>query len=177
MITRILVATDGSAHGRKAVDHAATLAARFAADLIVTHVLLRGEYSENMRHLAEIEYLGAEGGKQISEAFGRVPEGRFPSNVVVSTEKVKTPFELLAAMGTAVLDEAEAAARKAGVKNVEKRLEDGDPVRRILEVADAENVDLIVTGARGLSQLKRLLVGSVSQKLSQLSPVSCLVVH
>ena len=37
-------------------------------------------------------------------------------------------------------------------------------------------VDLIVVGTRGLSDLKGLLMGSVSHKLGQLSKVTCITV-
>jgi nucleotide-binding universal stress UspA family protein len=38
----------------------------------------------------------------------------------------------------------------------------GDPVEAVLQQADAIGADLIVTGSRGLSTLKRVLLGSVS---------------
>ncbi len=47
----------------------------------------------------------------------------------------------------------------------------------ILDIAKSENADLIVTGARGLSDVKALVVGSVSHKLAQMSPVTCVTVR
>ena len=47
----------------------------------------------------------------------------------------------------------------------------------ILETVEAEQADLVVSGARGLSDLKALMVGSVSHKLSHLSPVTCVTVR
>jgi nucleotide-binding universal stress UspA family protein len=47
---------------------------------------------------------------------------------------------------------------------------------QVRECESVEKANLIVSGARGLSDLKGLLVGSVSHKLSHLSPVTCITV-
>ncbi len=41
----------------------------------------------------------------------------------------------------------------------------GEPAQAILETAETEDVDLIVMGRRGLSRLKGMLLGSVSDKV------------
>lgn len=43
----------------------------------------------------------------------------------------------------------------------------GDPATAILEVAEDEQVDLIVIGRRGLGRLQGVLVGSVSEKVAR----------
>lgn len=53
----------------------------------------------------------------------------------------------------------------------------GDAVEVILEIAAAEEADLVVFGSRGLGVVKGLLLGSVSQQLSRLSPCPCLIVR
>jgi nucleotide-binding universal stress UspA family protein len=45
-------------------------------------------------------------------------------------------------------------------------LRDGDPASVIIEVANDEKPDLLVMGSRGLGGMQRLLLGSVSQKVS-----------
>ncbi len=55
-------------------------------------------------------------------------------------------------------------------------LREGNPAEAILKAAKQVDADLIVLGTRGLSDLKGLLLGSVSHKVIQLSPCSCLVV-
>ncbi|OIP98297.1 MAG: hypothetical protein AUK55_03180 [Syntrophobacteraceae bacterium CG2_30_61_12] len=45
-----------------------------------------------------------------------------------------------------------------------------DPAREILRRAEALHIDTIVVGRRGLSPMKRLLLGSVSDKIAQYSP-------
>jgi nucleotide-binding universal stress UspA family protein len=41
----------------------------------------------------------------------------------------------------------------------------GDPAQTILDIADDYNVDFICMGSRGLSGIKKLLIGSVSDKV------------
>ena len=53
----------------------------------------------------------------------------------------------------------------------------GEPVQKILEYADDEDVDLIVMATRGMSGLKRVLMGSVTEKVIRKSRQSVLVVR
>lgn len=53
----------------------------------------------------------------------------------------------------------------------------GEPVAKILEYADDESVDLIVMATRGISGLKRVLMGSVTEKVIRKSKQSVLVVR
>lgn len=59
------------------------------------------------------------------------------------------------------LNDAEAKARSEGVQ-VETALLEGDPANAVVEYADRIGADLIITGSRGLSTIKRVLLGSVS---------------
>ncbi|MCI4464999.1 MAG: universal stress protein, partial [Thermoproteus sp.] len=59
------------------------------------------------------------------------------------------------------LADARAKAEAAGV-SVETAMLEGDPAAAIVEYADKIGADLIVTGSRGLSSIKRVLLGSVS---------------
>jgi len=47
----------------------------------------------------------------------------------------------------------------------EHRLVIGDPAEEIVRIADEENVDLIVMATHGRTGLKRLLMGSVAEKV------------
>lgn len=53
---------------------------------------------------------------------------------------------------------------------------EGDPASEILRYCDGVNADLIVTGCRGMSRWKRLLIGSVSSRIVSESKVPTLVV-
>jgi nucleotide-binding universal stress UspA family protein len=53
----------------------------------------------------------------------------------------------------------------------------GDPADEILRLAEEREADLIVAGARGVSFLERLLVGSVADRLLKYADCSVLIVH
>jgi nucleotide-binding universal stress UspA family protein len=176
MVSKILIATDGSENAAKAVELGADLASKYGASVMLVHVLLRDHLSEGLRHMAEVEYEEAEGGRGLYEAISTLPDGRFPIANIVA-EDAQTPGKLLAAVAERVLDSAEAAVAAHGVARIERMVEDGDPARRIVAVAEDTGADMIVSGARGLSNIKALFVGSVSHKLAQLSPVTCVSVR
>jgi nucleotide-binding universal stress UspA family protein len=58
---------------------------------------------------------------------------------------------------------------------VEKHAREGDPAHVILDVAAEQKADLIVVGARGVTGLRRFMLGSVSSKLSHHAPTSLLI--
>jgi nucleotide-binding universal stress UspA family protein len=60
---------------------------------------------------------------------------------------------------------------------VETHAREGDPAEVILEVAQEQKADLIVVGNRGLTGIKRFLLGSVSGKLSHHAPCSVMIVR
>jgi len=62
------------------------------------------------------------------------------------------------------LSEAEDMAKKEGVL-VKTVCEEGEIYERIVDLADAENFDVIVMGRRGMSGLERALVGSVTARV------------
>lgn len=78
-----------------------------------------------------------------------------------------TTFELIEQLQTKakiILDEY----RKEAIKNnipIEVMLKQGDPAQIIIEIANASNYDLIITGSRGMSAFKELLLGSVTLKV------------
>lgn len=176
MVQKVLIATDGSDHARKAVAFGADIASKYGAEVVLVHVMLRDDLSENLRHFAEVEYQTAEGGRPVSESIAMIPEGRFPVTNL-QPKAAQSTDEVLRAVAEEVLDQAERIAKDHGASKVERIVEDGNPVKRILQVATDTGADLIVTGARGLSDVKALFIGSVSHKLSHLSPVTCISVR
>jgi nucleotide-binding universal stress UspA family protein len=56
-------------------------------------------------------------------------------------------------------------------------LKRGDAAQRIIETARAEKCDLVVIGSRGLGTFKQLLLGSVSQKVSNYTGCPVLIVR
>jgi nucleotide-binding universal stress UspA family protein len=71
------------------------------------------------------------------------------------------------------------AARDALRKSVEveTHVREGQPAEVIIDVANQEQADLIVVGSRGLTGIKRYLLGSVSSKVSQHAPCSVMIVR
>ena len=60
---------------------------------------------------------------------------------------------------------------------VETHAQEGEPAEVVIEVAQQHHADLIVVGDRGLTGLKRFLLGSVSSKLSHHAPCSVMIVR
>jgi len=56
-------------------------------------------------------------------------------------------------------------------------IREGSPARVILEVAQEENVDLIVMGSSGKSGFDRFIMGSVADKVVNSAKCAVLVVH
>ena len=56
-------------------------------------------------------------------------------------------------------------------------IREGSPARVILEVANEENIDLIVMGSSGKSGFDRFIMGSVADKVVNSAKCAVLVVH
>ncbi|HSH41189.1 MAG TPA: universal stress protein [Arenicellales bacterium] len=87
-----------------------------------------------------------------------------------------SPDELRQA-GSKELEHAEEYARNHGVRDVTTEVEGGNPAQRIVESARETHADMIVMGSRGLSDLAGLLVGSVSHKVTNMAPCTCITVR
>ncbi len=64
--------------------------------------------------------------------------------------------------------------RSLGVM-VQQVVKDGPPSAEIVKVIESEDVDVVVTGSRGLSDVKRFLLGSVSERMLTDAPCSVLI--
>ena len=60
--------------------------------------------------------------------------------------------------------------------SVSKQLEMGSPAESILKVAQEENVDLVVMGARGLGLIREQIFGSVSHRVMTHAPCSAFLI-
>jgi nucleotide-binding universal stress UspA family protein len=67
-------------------------------------------------------------------------------------------------------------ANEKGVE-VETHAREGNPAEAILDTANEVKADLIVVGNRGLSGIKRFLLGSVSQKVSEHADCNVMIVR
>ncbi len=87
------------------------------------------------------------------------------------------PFDAEGKSLSVLIDEFRAAASALGVKSLEPVFLQGDVVPALLTFLAGHPHDLAVTGSRGLSRGRRLLLGSVSAALVGEAPCPVLVVR
>ncbi|MFC3932149.1 universal stress protein [Streptococcus dentapri] len=87
-------------------------------------------------------------------------------------------YENLEKEANTLLDNYIQMAKEAGVKEVRKVIEFGNPKRLLaVEIPQSENIDLILLGATGLNNFERLLIGSSSEYIMRHAKVDILVVR
>ena len=134
LISKILVAVDGSETSSKAAEMAIDLAEKHRADLIVLFVVAP------KANFSEVFYLSKENGQKI-------------------VDEVKN----------------KALAKKLKA-NTEVLFDVGSVPKAIVEYAEKNNVNLIVIGTRGISGIKRMLVGSTASEVVKYSHCPIIVV-
>ena len=114
---------------------------------------------------------------ELVDAFGSnliliyVVEKSIPINLLDRKEYL----EILRKFGTNVLGKANKKLSKKGI-TAKILLREGNIVNEIEKIAKKEKCDLILVGSKGLGAITRLLLGSVSNKISQTSACSVLIV-
>ena len=149
MFKNILVPVDGSEQAKRAIEAAAKLADRFGSQLTVLHVMPRAgghQVPDDLKEFAKAEHLSA------NEA------------------------EILHSVASAIVDRAKEQAQYHGANNTKTAIEVGDPATRIIEYSNAHDIDTIVMGRRGLSDLAGLFMGSVTHKVTQQTVLACLTI-
>ena len=174
MFKTILVPIDGSDHARKATELAGDIAEKYGAEVVLLHVAIPGSrLPDGLRRMAEVEHL-----VDPNASAGSMPAGS-PGDTVAAVRDSRDADiqdQASARVGQWLLNQAEKTLNDKGTQQVATRLESGDPAEAILASADDVSANLIVMGSRGLSKLEGLLMGSVSNKVSQLSSCSCITV-
>ncbi|MGY5143923.1 MAG: universal stress protein [Candidatus Nitrosopumilus sp. bin_32a] len=87
----------------------------------------------------------------------------------------KEYLNILRKFGTNILEKANKKLLKKGI-TPKIFLKEGNIVNEIEKIAKKEKCDIIVVGNKGLGSVSRLLLGSVSNKISQSSSCSVLIV-
>jgi nucleotide-binding universal stress UspA family protein len=138
MFEGILVPLDGSEHSLKALDMAIQIAKKFSGKITLVNV-----YS-----VVAVPMM-----PEPSMATAGIPVMAAPdiSKLIEATQKV----------GNRILDDGEQRVKAAKVE-VNRLLEEGHTVQQIVRVAKEGNFELIVMGARGISRIREMLLGSVS---------------
>lgn len=175
MAKRILVATDGSDTAERAVDTAARLAKALGKDLCIVHVLMHGRPSEEWLRMAEVEHLAE---RVMPEPAGGGTGGRITiGDVIARGREDAAASRMLVLLGDEIVARAKARAEDAGVAVVTTRVSSGDYADEILDLAEAEDAEMIVMGRRGLGRVREALLGSVSQKVLHHAPCTVVVVR
>jgi len=174
MFKNLLCPVDGSDHAQKALDLAIDLAEKYAARLIVLHVPHRSENIGALERFAEVEGLST----HVTTELDRLRAMDFRVGVTTESafQEAGVSPRLLIEVGQHIVDEAKNHVEQKGLENVDVRLQSGNPADRILECIDEENIDCVVMGSRGLSELKGLFLGSVSHKVANRAPCTCIAV-
>ena len=86
------------------------------------------------------------------------------------------PFLALQKVGEDILERAKELARSNGCEVIDL-LSHGDPANRIIEVAEERRVDLILVGSRGVSGIRRVFVGTISDKVAKSASCPVMIVR
>ena len=146
MISKILIAVDGSDYSKKALEFACQMADKFESALHIVHV----------------------------------PQGTVADRVMVlggAAVMLHASREDIEKAGTQVMQGAREIAEKSVKGKITTELRGGDPASEIVASAEEHGVDCIVIGSRGLGDLGGLLLGSVSHKVNNSAPCTCITVH
>jgi nucleotide-binding universal stress UspA family protein len=152
---KILVPLDGSEHSGRALEAAIQIAKNFNSKLVlltVHHVTITPVTSPELTIQAPVI----------------VPDA-------LAAEMTERAIEAAHNYDKRILAEAEAKVRSEKIE-VETELIDGNAVEEIVRKSEEGKFDLIVMGARGLSTIKKLFIGSVSDGVIKKAPCPVLIV-
>ena len=80
-------------------------------------------------------------------------------------------------MAIIVMDAAREITAEAGCKETKFEVKQGTPSDQILRYSRDNNIDLVVLGSRGLSDVAGFFQGSVSHRVNHLSECTCITVR
>jgi nucleotide-binding universal stress UspA family protein len=143
-IKKILVAIAFSKYSQGILDYAAKLAKDLDAQVVVGHVI-------NVRDVQAVSQIEAMGYKVSTDDYVKG----------VQEERAASLEEMIRA----------SSFPRDRVKAV---LEVGHPAEKLMQIIEEEDVDLVVMGAKGLSDLPHVFAGSVAEKMFRHSPVPVL---
>ncbi|MEM4735197.1 MAG: universal stress protein [Candidatus Thorarchaeota archaeon] len=86
------------------------------------------------------------------------------------------PYLTLQKVGEDIIARAKLLADRLGCRITEMMLH-GEPASQIIAVAQEKNVDLIIMGSRGMGTIKRILVGSNSDRVIRQASCPVMVVR
>lgn len=148
MIKKILVAIDGSKSSDKALEFGLDLAEKYVAQVVLINVFDSSSFL----------YLTA-------PSLAQAP--------IVATEQLEESRIFHSKMLSKTLRKAKSFNKDL---EISKKLVEGRPADRIIEVAKEGGFDLIVIGSRGLGGIKEFFLGSVSDRVADGASCPVLIV-
>jgi len=146
LVSKVLVAVDGSENSYRALDFALEFTEKYGAAITIINV---SESSGVVSVPPEIAPYASD------------------SMVVVARDLRKFHEE--------VLSKATAHAKKVKPNiSISAILKEGNPASAIIEAANEGNFDVVVLGHRGIGKFKGIFVGSISEKVTR--SLSCTVI-
>lgn len=168
MFQNIVVATDGSDNAKRATEIGAELATACGARLTIVHVAPSYVSLEDVEKTKDLPREAKDDIKRMRDAIGGFEMSAYAP--------VPAPQSAIEFLGNGVLDRADNIARESGMTNTSRVLAYGNAAEKIVAEAEKAIADLIVIGTRGLSDLRGLVMGSVSHKVIQLAKCPCVSV-
>lgn len=171
MYKKILVPTDGSEAGTRAIEIAGDLAKTYNAELITLHVVDPTEESPDWLRYSDAQGLGF-----------YLPPGSLSVVPEAEGDRHADPTPLQEAMENGrkaarhIVDSAKLKAEERGADSVKTMIDEGDPASRILDTAKSQDADLIVMGNRGYGNIRSLFAGSVSNEVAKSAQCPCIAV-
>lgn len=147
MYKRILIATDGSKFGRKAVSHGVNLAAAMGTPVSIITA---------------------------TEMWSGIEMARQATSEVVNP--ISDYEKAAAESANKILDNAKTVAVKAGLKVECIHVRDQHPADAIIETARKGKCGLIVLGSHGRRGIEKVLMGSITSEVITRSNIPVLVV-
>lgn len=174
MFKNILLASDGSKHAQRAAEAAAELAAAYGARLTIVSVASLSLTVDDIERMPRARRFP----KAVKEEIGNLRDVLKHAAMIGDAfhPSIPAPTSALLAVANDIIDQAETAVKKKKAKNVARVALTGDAAEQILDQAAKIKADVIVMGRRGLSDLRGLVMGSVSHKIMHLADCACLTV-
>ncbi len=144
-------------------------ACRLQATELLRHILFPTDFSETaQRALYYAEFLAAKGASKVTllNALDVPGHEAYPPGYQEWAETAAR--KLLAAWRQRLL--------KAGVKQIQTRLDPSHPIPAILEALKTQDISLLVMGTQGKGFIKEIFLGSVAHNVSRLAPCPVLLI-